>query len=232
MPIVKRIVLLANSRKLSGRCLAGKERIREENRWSWIRPISDRPSEELSEDERQCQDGSDPRVLDVIDVPLREARPKAYQAENWLIEPDFYWVRVGTATWNNLAVLADEPPTLWSNGSHTFHGDNDRVAESEAATFDRSLYLIHLDAVKLHVFAPGAAFNNPKRRVQAAFSTKGVDYRVWVTDPLIERIYRAGQDGEFEIGECFATISLGEPNKDGFCYKLVAALIIRAEVDK
>lgn len=77
MGVVKRIVCLANSRKMQGRCVAGRE-LHGDIAGPWIRPISDRPTEEVSEWERQYQDGSDPRVLDVIDVPLIEARPKGY----------------------------------------------------------------------------------------------------------------------------------------------------------
>jgi hypothetical protein len=40
----------------------------------------------------------------------------------------------------------------------------------------------------------------------------------------VERTYLARDDGRYQIGECFATISLGEPH-EGYCYKLVAALI-------
>jgi hypothetical protein len=229
---VKRIVLLANSRKLSGRCLAGKEQIPTAARGPWVRPVSDRAAEELSEEERQYQDGTDPRVLDIIDVPLRGHRPKAYQSENWVIDPDKYWVRAGRAKWKDLAGLADKPNTLWTNGNHTYNGLNDRVGATEAAELDHSLFLLHLDQLKIHVFAPGATFNNPKRRVQASFSTAGVDYSLWVTDPIIERIYLAGDDGEFAIGECFVTVSLGEPNSDGFCYKLVAAIVTPDGVGK
>ena len=89
MTIVKRLVCLANSRKLSGRCVAGKELIQGVV-GGWIRPVSDRPKEEVSKDERQYEDGSDPRVLDLIDIPLREPRPKSYQSENWLLDPQFY----------------------------------------------------------------------------------------------------------------------------------------------
>lgn len=223
MTVVKRLVCLANSRKLSGRCVAGKELI-DEVAGPWVRPVSDRPKEEVSEDERQYEDGSDPRVLDIIDVPLTAPRPKAYQSENWLLEPEEYWKRAGRITWHALYALADDPPSLWLNGSSTVAGLNDRVALANAEQLGGSLYLLHIGALQLRVFAPGAAFGNPKRRVQALFAHRGTSYRLWVTDPLVAREYLARDDGHYQVGECFATISLGEPH-EGYCYKLVAALI-------
>ncbi len=91
MPVIKRILCLANSRKLSGRCVAGRE-VLEAAPGPWIRPVSTREKEEVSEDERQYEDGSDPRVLDVIDIPLRHQRPHACQTENWVHDPDYYWL--------------------------------------------------------------------------------------------------------------------------------------------
>ena len=81
MQSVKRIVCLANSRKLHGRCVAGRE-------WTdgragqWVRPVSDREHQDVSEYERQYEDGSDPRVLDIIDVPVLDPKPEIYQTEN------------------------------------------------------------------------------------------------------------------------------------------------------
>lgn len=224
MPIGKQLVCLANSRKLSGRCIAGKEFI-DGQAGPWLRPVSARPSEEVSEEERQYSDGSDPRVLDVMRVPLLEPCPKLYQAENWLLDPDSYWELVGRVSWDEIKVMADAPPILWINDSSTIRGRNDRVTLADAGQFDCSLCLLNLPMLTIRVFVPGADFGNPKRRVQAAFEYKSIEYRLWVTDPVIEREYLAKSDGVYAVGECCVTVSLGEPDKDGFCYKLVAALI-------
>jgi hypothetical protein len=223
MAVSKRIVCLANSRKLQGRCIAGRELI-EGRPAAWVRPVSDREHEEVSEYERQYKDGSDPRVLDVIDVPLREARPKGYQPENWLIEPDEYWVKVEQFPWTSLGLLADQNGSLWLNGYHTQNGKNDYIPLHLAATAGSSLKLIHISGMQISVFKPGEAFGNPKRRVQAQFQFAGSNYALWITDPIIERAYLSREDGDYKYGESYLTISLGEPFKEN-CHKLVTAVI-------
>ena len=77
---------------------------------------------------------------------------------------------------------------------------------------------------------PQEAFGNPKRRVQGQFVHGGVQYWLWVTDPIYERRYLALPNGTRHLGECCLTISLGEPF-EGYAYKLIAAIMERAQIE-
>ena len=224
---LKRIVYLANSRKLTGRCIAGREWSKEHGAGSWVRPVSVRENQEVSEYERQYKDGSDPRVLDIINIPVLEPQPKDYQTENWLLNPEYYWEKIGAFSRRDLPKLADSIAPLWIEGQSTYHGRNDKILLQSADSISDSLRLIHVERLTLAVFNPGEAFGNPKRRVQGQFIYAGTEYKLWVTDPAYERAYLAKPDGIYNIGECYLTISLGEPF-EGACYKLIAATI-RAE---
>lgn len=216
---------MANSRKLHGRCIAGRE-IVSGRPADWIRPVSNRERQEVSEYERQYPDGSDPALLDVLDIPLLEHHPKDYQVENWLLDPEFYWEKVGKLSWNDLNPFSEPEGSLWKNGFDTSNGTNDQIPLHQAIKETSSLKLIRVDEVRLRVFAPGRAFGNSKRRVQARFQFDDNDYALWVTDPDIERYYLAHEDGSYDLDECYLTISLGEPFNEN-CYKLVAAVIKR-----
>ena len=223
MPNVKRIVCLANSRKLNGRCIAGRE-WNTDQASGWIRPISHRAHQEISEYERQYEDGSDPRVLDIIDIPLMKPQPQSFQTENWLIAPEYYWERVGTVSLLDMPKLTGPETRLWLNGHSTYNGFNDKIPLEVANSCQHSLTMVHVEDLILSVFEPGEAFGNKKRRVQGRFSYGKVGYRLWVTDPLFERRYLAKPDGTYRIGNCFLTVSLGEPF-DGAVYKLIASII-------
>ncbi len=225
MATVKRIVCLANSRKLSGRCIAGRE-FDGRRAGKWLRPVSAREHEEVSKYERQYEDGADPRVLDMIDIPLVEDRGHGYQSENWLLDDKAYWTKAGRAGWRDLDKLEDPASPLWINGHHTSNGLNDQIPVTLAGALSHSLRLIHVRGIGLHVFRPGADFGNPKRRIQGRFEYGGDQYWLWVTDAAIEDAYLPKGDGEYKIGDCYLTVSLGEPFRE-HCYKLIAAIITR-----
>ena len=113
---------------------------------------------------------------------------------------------------------------LWIDGHHTYNGLNDKIPIGLADSVTASLRLLHVDRLRLEVCTPGGAFGNNKRRVQGQFQHADERYALWVTDPGSERTHLAKQNGTYDIGECYLTISLGEPYRDA-CYKLIAAVI-------
>ncbi len=229
---IKRIVCLANSRKEGDRCIAGKELLRSGEPGAWVRPVSDREDEAVNESERQYEDGAEPRllddrepkVLDVIDVPLHEARPKGYQQENWLLDPNRRWRRVACVGPNALDRLAEPAGPLWINGYHTNLGRNDRLPLERAGSLDGSLRLIRVGKLVLDVFAPRIEQGDFKRRIKGGFRHAGEDYRLWVTDPVCEHTYLNRPNDRYQLGECYLTVSLGEPYQ-GYAYKLIAAIV-------
>src|SRR5690242_19596914 len=124
---LKTIICLANSRKHHGRCIAGIELV-DSRSGDWVRPVSARPSHEVSEEERNYEDGSGPQVLHVVDVPVLRYEPHEYQTENWLLDPEYYWVKRGHVEWEDLDDLESDPSPLWSNeAGSSYNGTNDRV---------------------------------------------------------------------------------------------------------
>jgi hypothetical protein len=221
--IGKKIVCLANSRKHSGRCIAGKE-VLPSGYGAWVRPTSSRPLGEISEEERRYEDGTSPRLLDIIEIPMIGAAPLLYQSENYVIDQNYYWVKTSELLWNDLKNLVDEPASLWLNGDSTYHGKNDRVSLDNASKLNNSLYLIKPENLLLRVRKEGMEFESPKRRVRGHFTYQNVQYGFIVTDPHAERIFLAKPDGDHELERTYLCISLGEPF-NGACYKLIAAII-------
>ncbi len=216
-----KFVCLANSRKISGRCIAGK--IIESNKW--VRPVSNRESEEISEEERRYENGDMPRLLDIISVPVKNHKPQKHQSENYLIDDKYYWKKTGRYT-GSLEALLDFPNNLWGSESSSYQGKDDRTPECSCSEYEDSLYLIRPQSLEIIVRVEGAEFNNEKRKVRAQFVYEDIEYIFPVTDPVIESKYLSGNDGTFTllIDNIYLCVSIGLPY-DGYCYKFLASLI-------
>jgi hypothetical protein len=222
VPYIKRIVCLANSRKMLGRCVAGKEISDNSQFGRWVRPVSNRPTQEVSVDERRYENGEDPKVLDIIRIPMRGHVPHAHQSENHLIDAGPYWIKDGTLAWDDLdAAIEPFGGTLWIDGHHSYNGENDRIPEAETLGLAGSLTLVETADLVIRVAPEGI---NAKRKVRGRFSLDGRRYLLVTTDPVVEREYLAQQDGEYAVGRARLCISIGEPYQ-GYCYKLIAGVI-------
>ena len=218
----KRIVCLANSRMSGGRCIAGKELRADGRAGAWIRPVSGWSTGALSEGERRYENGVEPRVLDVIDVAVVEARPAKYQRENWVIARERRWVKVGGMESGALAQWVDADPALWVNGHDSEHGENDRIPLRETDALESSLALIKVDALRVTV-SDRRGSRVPYLR--GAFRYNGDDYSLRITDAAAESGAVGMRHGDYDTDARFLTVSLtAEPYED-YCYKLIAAII-------
>ncbi len=220
------IVCLANSRKppSGGRCVAG--RIFHAGQFgAWLRPVSDRPTREISLEERRYENGGDPAVLDIITIHFLRPEPEHYQRENHLIDPDYYWSRTGTIAWRDLQNAVEDPAgPLWLNGDSSSYGENDRIAQAQAAQLTRSLYLIRPGGLNLSVAQEGGGMYPARRRVRARFRLSGHSYCFPVTDPPVESHYLDRPNGNYPLNDALLCVSLGELFH-GYAYKLAAAVI-------
>jgi hypothetical protein len=214
------IVCLANSRKMGERCIAGREFLGGKF-GRWIRPVSDRPHEELRERERLYAGRLEPAVLDIIGIEMLAPRPHDHQQENHLIDKRRRWARLGTVSWDRLAAAVDyRVGSLWLNGYSSLGGLNDRIPEDALHQVEHSLVLVRPD----HVTLSGAAGD-----VRAKFALDGCDYRLKVTDPVVES-RMATMEGDLTVQNAYLCVSLGEPfraveDQPTYAYKLVATVI-------
>ena len=219
MAYTKTVVCLANSRKTAGRCIAGKE-WNDGNPGGWFRPVSSRTTHEISEEERRFQNGQDPKLLDIVSIPCSQPQPSPYQGENHLIDPGYYWQKVGSLTWGDIESCLDHPVSLWGNGESSYAFLNNRV--QDGYTGGTSLYLVAVDSLEALVGPKSEQY--PKRIVRGQFTYRDVQYRMSVTDPAVERAFLERGDGRYIIQNPRLCISLGDPFQ-GYFYKLIAAVL-------
>ena len=226
---------LANSRKLSGRCVAGIQTGRE----GWIRVVSRRSSGTLSRSHYTFADGRQVALFDVVEVDVARARLEPHQPENWVL---------GREGWGLVDWLLDPPkwklvekvsvaealPLLERSLSVTpdlLGNCGDRVSYSvfEGSPAPASLTLVEPADIRWKV----SQSSRGRRQTRAGFKLGGRSFDLSVTDPEWERrlsLLPSGVHGSEEVGisqtdRVFFTISLGEPF-NGECFKLVAAVIL------
>ncbi len=230
MKYTKRIVCLANSRKMSGRCIAGKE-VLDTGYGEWIRPISKRETAEISEEEMRFENGEIPEPLDIIEIPMIEYRPNEFQVENHVIDDQYYWEQHGHLSGSELPQLLDAvTDTLWINGHSSYNGINDRMSLQEARNnITNSLVLVQPERLSISVSTEGPEPGRAKRKVRAFFTLNGHQYRLTITDPKFEREHLKKSNGIYSVQHenVYMCVSIGEPY-EGYCYKLVAAIITAA----
>ncbi len=215
----KQLICLANSRKYSGYCVAGKE-FSENRIGRWIRPVSNRDLGVLLINDMILENGEIPKMLDIITVSLIKPDSHSYQTENYVTDTTQAWVKTGEVPISDLPKLCDNADVLWLNRYHSHHGFNDRIPE-EMADEILSSSLLFIKPENAFIRISEELYN---KKIRAVFHFNGISYCLVITDPAIEARYLRENVGEYSLGNVFFTVSLSEPY-NGYCYKLVAGII-------
>ncbi len=221
------ILCLANSRRHGGHCIAGKvfhENAEGGSFGKWIRPVSARKKRELSPAEIRYDDGKMPKLLDFIEIPLAKYMPDGHQTENYLINTEKPWHKVGSASWSQAKTAVDALPRkmLWVNQESSAEsvGKRDLVRGSSLRKITDSLYLIHPDSLKI-----GFTYNSlGRKQIRGMFQLHGKEYSLVVTDLIMKKKDYPKEDGPYSIQDALLCVSLAMPYIDD-AYKLIAGVI-------
>jgi hypothetical protein len=218
------LICLANSKKLGGWCIAGWRA----DGGGWIRPVANTGHGELYPGIMKLPDGSQPRTLDLLRIPLKEPRPLKSQPENWLVSAEPWTLLARPAPES----MIEELDVTLMRGPELLGSKYDSVPES---FFDK-----HPNAPSLALVVPtGLRWRvtkdfSDKRQLRAGFSFGNAEYDLGVTDVEYEKQTRRLDFGTHPftptsilfpgVSRIRLTISLSRPF-NGSCYKLVAGII-------
>lgn len=208
----KEIVCLTNSKKVGGKCVAGKTVDTKE----WFRPVSEEGK--LTNEQIKYANGQLPRLLDIMRIHYKKLQPTPYQPENILISEE-QWDYLEKWPEDKLDNLCDKPKVIFINQDR-----RDRIAV-EFFKKDRlgySLLLVKPKSIKLF----RTNYGN-KRKLRAIFVYNGLEYDLGVTDPIFLEEYTEKNEGFYKLDskDVYLCVSLAGPYKDRYCYKLVASII-------
>lgn len=218
---MERIVVLANSKKPGGYCLAGKALDNNGHIGAWVRPVADAAEGGLPLSRTVCRDGRQVALLDVVSADLGQAVPALHQRENRRMGP-VALRRRGRVAWDGLRLLADDASAgLWFDGESSGCGFNDRVANERLHHLQGSLKLV---AVRNLVLNRTVGYEG-KVKYRAEFHIGERRYNLALTDTVA--IFWLTQTSRLALDDAYLCVSLAVPFHDGFAYKVVAAVITR-----
>ncbi|HGM4966969.1 MULTISPECIES: dual OB domain-containing protein [Pseudomonas] len=225
-PYQHQFVCLASSIKHEGLCIAGK--IWDgQNPGSWIRPVSNRPKDSISNAERTYGNGQPAQLLDLTTISFSAEQPHPYQNENHIILHPPLWASERRLALEEIEALEDRPEQLWELGHRSRCGVNDRVPEDLLTGRRQTLYLIRPQNISVTVSAESAEWNNPKLTARASFTYSGNQYALSITDERAKAYFLRQGVGVYHPPRItYFTVSLGEIDPHTNCaYKLVAAIL-------
>ena len=187
----KQMVILAKSYKQGGWCIAGRqvtlnrERTEYTHTSHWIRPESKNAQTHgaLTDADCEYEDGSAPKVYDLVELDFVERRAAPGQPENELIA-NTPWRKLGEIQKQDVSLFLNEPEHIWNEQVGLDYVTAQYVANRSVKN---SLSLIRPQNFLLQLSNYYNEFESRfKRELRASFDYKGVLYNhISVTDPAV-----------------------------------------------
>lgn len=198
------MVILAKSYKSGGRCIAGKlVEYMPENKvrvGTWARPVSDDGTGHgsLETDMFTYEDGSEAKILDIVEIPIIGHNPIPGQPENYVIDESKNWKRRGSLRATSIRNIVDTTNDLWL--------EDDVPTNTVSAQYDangmitQSLYLIKPTNILITLSNNFDDYNKTyKPRISAQFDYNSNRYaNISVTCPVTRLVLKNKYPGEGE----------------------------------
>lgn len=210
MKNTKQILVLANSYKEGGLCLAGKDLITKE----WIRPVSNEEGNCISKKYSHIT------PLDTITIDIKKYSPLKEQPENYILNSIEYINSVSFKNNSFLDEFVDNPKSLWCYGDRQDRESHKNITNNSYN--HQSLYLIKVDRLTITV-VPN--YNGYKKLIGEFYYNK-LNYKFSITDRAYCQ-YKNHDVGFTMIKKNkYLCISLGALfEATGHHYKLIAAIL-------
>ena len=115
------MVVLAKSYKSGGRCIAGRRvKYTGENSvhvGGWVRPVANDNTGHgaLTAQMYRYEDGTETRVLDIVEIPVIRHFPIAGQPENYVIDDRKKWKKISYLRADSIHRIAENIADVWND---------------------------------------------------------------------------------------------------------------------
>lgn len=220
-----RIVCLANSYKLGGRCLGGikldtnNKPVYINGHAEWIRPVCSYTGHEEIPNEYT----ENIELLDIIEFKDLRRIPHDHQSEN--VEVDVSSInKIGCYECENLNLL-----TISTDDGRIFGNKGKAVPEDKIHSCNNSLLFIKVRHLIVKDGQPYKKDDKLYIKKQLHFNYNGISYDLTITDPMFLFAYENDNNILDDIEYCYVSLSLAPPYNN-WLTKLVAGIIIPNKV--
>jgi len=175
----KNIIILANSIKKGGRCVAGLEILNDDHSapvlGDWIRAIDLTQPEGTIQSKTSFLSGGQLKPLDIVEIEFERCANDPHHPEDWVIDSATPWRMLNSFSKSILSHIKSSSSDIWGNGKAVSPG-----------SLGATLQLIRI--VKPIIVTSGYIINNfngeTKFKSFLTLNTGGGSYEVSITDPL------------------------------------------------